>query len=186
MTAIKFDTKKRLFSSFDTLLERCRRLQRDMDGEFLYGAVVGDDFYSPEDYPGAKPWEDCPWAKYKVRRLSDVIADKRGTCLEYTKYAHYMLDKMGVRNRTFMVLGNDGHLSHTFVVAYADGDAYWVESAQWKNRGVHKIITLADVGDRMAKHYTIFMFDQDKVADKRMEGDNYVKWITRQKVVLHR
>jgi hypothetical protein len=169
-----------------TPLEAMQKVQRDMDGEFLYGAVVGDNFYSPEDYPGAKPWEDCPWDKYKVRRLPDVIADKRGTCLEYTKYAHYMLDKMGVRNRTFMILGDDGHLSHTFVVAYVGGNAYWLESAQWKNRGMHRIGTLADVGDRMAKHYTIYEFDQDKVADKEMGGNEYVKWITRQNAVAHK
>lgn len=186
MPRIKFDPKTRMFSSSNTLLERCRRLQRDMDGEFLYGAVVGGDFYSPEDYPGAKPWEDCPWDKYMVRRLSDVIADKRGTCLEYTKYAHFMLDKMGVRNRTFMILGNDGHLSHTFVIAYTGGGAYWLESAQWKNRGMHRIDTLADVGDKMAKHYVIYEFDQDKVADKEMGGNEYVEWIMRQKAVFRK
>jgi hypothetical protein len=167
-----------------TPLEAMQKVQRDMDGEFLYGAVVGDDFYSPEPYPGAKPWEECPWDKYKVRRLPDVIADKRGTCLEYTKYAHYMLDQIGVRNRTFMILGNDGHLSHTFVIAYTGGGAYWLESAQWKNRGMHRIDTLADVGDKMAKHYTIYTFDQDKVADKEMLGNEYVKWVKKQNIIL--
>ena len=182
---LSFDIHTRTFSPSMTPLEAMQKVQRDMDGEFLYGAVVGDDFYSPEKYPGAQPWEDCPWDKYVVRKLSDIIADKRGTCLEYTKYAHYMLNKMGIPNSTYMILGGE-HLSHTFVVARIDGDAYWVESAQWKNRGVHKIITLNDVGDRMAKHYTIFMFDQDKVADKDMGGDEYIEWIKKQKKVLRR
>jgi hypothetical protein len=183
---IRFDSATRTFSPSITPLEAMQKVQRDMDGEFLYGAVVGTDFYSPESYPGAKPWEECPWDKYRVKKLKDIVRGKRGTCLEYTKYAHYMLDKMGVRNRTFMVLGNDGHLSHTFVVTYVGGDAYWLESAQWKNRGMHRIGHLTDVGDRMAKHYVIYEFDQDKVADKEMDGDEYVKWITKQKEVFRK
>lgn len=183
---LSFDILTRTFSPSITPLEAMQKVQRDMDGDFLYGAVIGSDFYSPEPYPEAKPWEECPWGKYRVRKLKDIVPDKRGTCLEYTKYAHYMLDKMGIRNRTFMVLGDDGHLSHTFVVAYVGGNAYWLESAQWKNRGMHKIDHLTDVGDKMAVHYTIYEFDQDKVADKEMGGNEYVKWITRQKAVVYK
>lgn len=186
MKRISFNIHTRIFSPSMTPMEAMQKVQRDLDGEFLYGAVVGTDFYSPEAYPGSRPWDEVPWDRYRVRKLKDIVKDKRGTCLEYTKYAHFMLDKYGVPNRTFMVLSDDGGMSHTFVVAYDGDSAYWLESANWKHHGIHKINSISDVGDTLANHYTVFEFDQDKVADKDMGGDKYIEWIKKQKKVLHR
>lgn len=99
------------------------------------------------------------WGKnYRTTPVKELEKTKIGTCWDFTNYQHYVLKKMGIPDKSYMLLipkSSDPNdlVTHTFTTFELGGKSYWIESAAWPKRGVHKIKSHGDVVSELMDMY---------------------------------
>lgn len=122
------------------------RLYKEMS-EFDYGGIVnGKKVLEPEYY-------DINFGRdYRTIPVETMEKEKIGNCWDMVNYQHAFFKKLGIKDRSFMVvmdLADDGYnknvLTHTFSLFEAEDGIYWFEQAWWPKRGIRKVNSYQDV-----------------------------------------
>lgn len=124
-------------------------LINDLNTKFDYGVIIDGKRYD-EDL------SQVDWSKYRTMPIEEFEKEKIGVCWDFVNYQHYICNKNGIENKNYMIVcqrsdNPDDVLTHTFTIATIDGQQYWIESARWKDRGVHEVKSYKDVYDSIRK-----------------------------------
>lgn len=95
---------------------------------------------------------------YKTTPVGILAKEKIGLCWDFVNYQHSVLNKAGIDNKNYMFVCKHGPrkddiATHTFTLADIGGKKYWIESAFWKNRGVHEVSDFRDVTKKLRADY---------------------------------
>lgn len=123
------------------------------------------------------------WSDYRTLPVERLAKEKIGVCWDFVNYQHHVLDKLGIPNKNYMVVCRrskdpDDILTHTFTIATIGGKNKWIESARWKDRGVHDVSSYKDVIGKLRKDdfgdkpYDVYEFNPDGM-DKGLTGTEY-------------
>jgi len=151
--------KFKLVEDIDTL-DKVIDLQKEMD-TWDYGVVQDGNKFLYDDNNISK----VDWGRYVTYTINELTDIKLGTCWDFTNYEYYKLRKLGLNPKAYFIMlkkttgpwtekTKDNEIdTHSFVTVNVENDTYWIESAWWNNRGVHKINSLWDVISRFDEQY---------------------------------
>jgi hypothetical protein len=84
---------------------------------------------------------------YRTMTLEEILENKIGTCIDQVKLMHYLLDKIGVKNKMFCCrifepddygnLEEEEHM-HCFVLYYENGKVYHMEHPNFYRKGIYE------------------------------------------------
>jgi hypothetical protein len=88
-------------------------------------------------------------AKYRTLGLEDSLKYRIGACIEQTNVTKYLLDRMGIENRTLCTRGysekhkapDDLYLVHCYTLAYVDSKVLNIEHSDSEMRGIRSYIS---------------------------------------------
>lgn len=88
-------------------------------------------------------------AKYRTLGLEDTLKYRIGACIEQTNVTKYLLDRMGIENRTLCTRGyseehkapDDLYLVHCYTLAYFDDKVLNIEHSDSEMRGIRSYIS---------------------------------------------
>lgn len=100
--------------------------------------------------------------KYITRGIDDIIKEKIGTCIEQVFLMHYLLDKIGIKNKMFCTrvyepddynnLEEDEHL-HCFLLYFENGKVYHMEHPNLEKKGIYEYETENEAIEKIVDYY---------------------------------
>lgn len=164
------------------------RLSKTVDS-FDYGVIINGKRYNEEEF------DKVNWDDYRTMPVEKVGKEKIGTCWDFVNYQHYILDKAGIPNKSYMFVMRHGSnpddvATHTFTIAQVGDQNKWIESAMWKKRGVHDVKDAAQVANSLADSYgkgsfKLYEFNPDGM-DQGLTDKEYFNLATYSKPIHQR
>lgn len=147
----------------------------DLNTKWDYGVLV--------DGKRVTDTSQMDWSKYRTLPVEKLAKEKIGVCWDFVNYQHAVCKKNGYPDKNYMIVcrrSNDPNdiLTHTFTVVDIGGKSYWLESARWKDRGVHEVKSYRDVVKKLQKDdfgnkpYDLYEFNPDGM-DKGLTDTEY-------------
>lgn len=145
-------------------LRKVHSLVNELNSKWDYGAII--DGKKRTDY------ENIDWSKYRTIPIKTLEKEKIGNCWDFVNYQHHVFKSNGYPDEAYMVVARrsnkpDDILTHTFSVVNIGDKKYWVESARWKDRGVHEVKSYEDVVNKLRdddfgnKDYDVYKYNPD-------------------------
>lgn len=165
-------------------LRKVNQLINDLNTKFDYGVEINGKRYTD--------LSQVDWTKYRTMPVNEFAKKKIGTCWDFVNYQHHICKTNGYPDKSYMIVARrskepDDILTHTFTVVNIGGKNYWIESARWKDRGVHEINSYKDVVEKLKKDdfgkadYDLYEYDPEGM-DKGLTDKQYFNRAT-QKLV---
>lgn len=165
-------------------LSAVQRLSNELDNEWTYGVIHNGKRINTEQ-------EDFDWNNYRTLSLDQLKKEKIGTCWDFVNYQHNELNKAGIKNDSYLVMMDlstkedpDRIVTHTFTTFELGGQKYWLESAMYPKRGVHKINDFTEAAASVKSQYTdkkkpysIFKYNPEGM-DAGLTGDQFIEKAT--------
>jgi hypothetical protein len=145
-------------------LKKVNQLINELNSTWDYGAII--------DGKRMTDTSKVDWSKYRTTPVDQLSKNKIGTCWDFVNYQHAVCKKNGYPDDNYMIVcrrsnNPDDILTHTFTIVTIGGKQYWMESARWKDRGVHPIESYKDVVSKLKKDdfgnkpYDLYKFNPD-------------------------
>lgn len=139
-----------------------------------YGVLIGDkEIIDLNGFDFESNYHTIPIDKLKKYKI--------GLCWDFVNYEHYILNKNSIPHDCYMIVGNDGHVTHTFVVVHDSNKHYWIESAYYKYKGVHEVNNVLDIvkkGFSYLKNFDIYKYNPDGL-DKELNDKEFFNRATK-------
>lgn len=156
-------------------LKKVHQLINELNTKWDYGVLV--------DGKRITDTSQMDWSKYRTLPIEKLAKEKIGVCWDFVNYQHAVCKKNGYPDKNYMIVCRrsnkpDDILTHTFTIVEIGGKKYWIESARWKDRGVHEVNSYKDVVQKLQKDdfgnkpYDLYDFNPDGM-DKGLTDKQY-------------
>ena len=122
---------------------------------------------------------------YRTSSVQETIESGLGTCIEHVELAHYLLDKIDVKNKMFWCrifepddfnnLEEDEHM-HCFILYYENGQVYQMENANSNKKGIFEYNTEAEAIKAIVQYYIELRGGKDSPTTEFFEVQEHISF----------
>ena len=150
------------------ITEICDILRKELLSEdYQYGFYFDGKKYTPNSSNGFDmDFFNLSKTIYRIQSPQDTMKEKIGTCIDAVLVMQYILDKMNVKSKSWLLYHNVKQTPHTILTFEADGKLVYLELTPQSNKPWYGKEILYESEQQFIENYQKMNFSIVEITDK--------------------